>query len=136
MPEVKTSIAISVAGGPRLAVNHVETVEAYDVIEVTIPPQTVDRDVQIQPAIAAGVSLLLIQSSRYGPEITYRAVEGATASDPVELLGPQLFGRGVLSLFGNEVLTLRFSNANPAPAAGAPPLSAQIQILVGRDATP
>lgn len=137
MPAVKMSISLAVAGGPVLSVNAVEDVEAYDVIEVTIPANTTTaRLVQLQPASAARVSLLLIRSDLYGPEISYRASDGTTDSDPVALLGPQLFGRGVLSLFGNEVLSLRITNTHPAPAAGAAGQDAHLQILVGRDATP
>jgi hypothetical protein len=136
MPEVKMSVSLKVAGGPALAVNFAENVEAYDVIEVTVPPATPELEVQLQPAAASRVNLMLVQSDRYGPEITYMASDGAADSDPVTLHGPQLFGRGVLSLFGLDVLTLKFGNAHPAPAAGAAPLAARIQIVVGRDATP
>lgn len=135
MPEVKMSVNLNVTGGPALAVNFVESVEAYDVIEVTVPPATPSLVVQVQPAAAARVSLLLIQSDRYGTEITYKASDGAGDSAAVALLGPQLFGRGVLSLFGRDVLSLKFGNAHPAPAAGATPLAAHIRIVVGRKAT-
>ncbi len=134
MPAVKLSINIAVNGGPTLAVNSTENVEAYDVIEVTIPANA-DRTVQLQPASAARVNLLLIQSDLYGSAITYRATDGTTDSDAVELLGPQLFGRGVLALFGTEMLSLKLVNTHPVPAAGAPSRDAHVQILVGRRAT-
>ncbi|MBX3607166.1 MAG: hypothetical protein KF788_17945 [Piscinibacter sp.] len=137
MPAVKMSISLAVAGGPVLSVAAVENVEAYDVIEVTIPANTTTaRRIQLQPASAANVNLLLIQSDLYGPEISYRASNGTADSDPVALLGPQLFGRGVLSLFGNDVLSLLVVNTHPAPAPGAAGRDAHLQILVGRDATP
>jgi len=136
MPEVKMSMNLKVTGGPALAVNFVENVEAYDVIEVTVPPATPELEVQLQPAAAERVNLMLIQSDRYGAEITYMASDGPNDSNPVALHGPQMFGRGVLSLFGLDVLSLKFGNAHPAPAAGAQPLNARVQIVVGRDATP
>ncbi|MDM0030054.1 hypothetical protein [Variovorax saccharolyticus] len=135
MPEVKMSVSLKVAGGPALAVNFAEDVEAYDVIEVTVPPNTPAFVVQLQPAAAARVNLMLIQSDRYGAEITYKASDGAADSDAVTLHGPQLFGRGTLSLFGLNVLSLKFGNAHPAPVGDAPALAARIQIVVGRDAT-
>lgn len=134
MPAVKLSINIAVNGGPTLAVNSTENVEAYDVIEVTVPADA-KRTVQLQPAVAASVNLLLIQSDLYGSEITYTATDGNSDSKTVDLLGPQLFGRGVLALFGTEMLSLKLANSHPVPAAGAPSRDAHVQILVGRRAT-
>ena len=36
MPELKTTINIAVAGGPAIAVDNVEELQAYDVIEVEV----------------------------------------------------------------------------------------------------
>jgi hypothetical protein len=127
------SVQVTVAGGPSWKINASDEVEAYSVIDVTINAEAADRAVEIQPATdAARVSLLLIQSDLYGPEITYKASSGAADSDPVTLHGPHVFGRGLASLFGLDVLSLKFSNTN----AAATNKHARIQILVGRDATP
>jgi hypothetical protein len=127
------SLQVAVDGGPSWKINASDDVEAYGVIDVTINAGAADKVVEVQPATAAArVNLLLIQSDRYGAEITYEASDGTTDSDPVTLFGPHFFGRGVASLFGVDVRSLKFTNAN----AAATNKHARIQILVGRDATP
>jgi hypothetical protein len=127
------SLQVAVDGGPSWKINASDSVEAYSVIDVTIDAGAANKAVEVQPATAAArVNLLLIQSDRYGPEITYKASDGTTDSDAVTLHGPHFFGRGVASLFDVNVLSLKFSNSNGA----ATNKHARIQILVGRDATP
>jgi hypothetical protein len=131
--EVKMSLQVTVDGGPSWKINATDDVEAYGVIDVTIAAGAADKEVEVQPATdAARVNVLVIQSDLYGAEITYKASDGTDDSDPVTLHGPHFFGRGVASLFGVDVLSLKFSNAN----AAATNKHARIQILVGRDATP
>ncbi len=131
--EVRMSLQVAVAGGPSWKINATDDVEAYSVIDVTIDAGAANKVVELQPATAAArVNLLLIQSELYGPEITYKATDGAADSDAVTLHGPHFFGRGVASLFGLNVLSLKFSNGN----AAATNKHARIRILVGRDATP
>jgi hypothetical protein len=128
MTQLKMTMAIAVAGGPTWSINRTEDVEAYDVVSVAIPAGASDTEVQVQPGESAQIIVLAIQSSVYGDDITYKASDGTTDSDALTLHGPQLFGRGVTSLFGLDVKTLKFSNAL---ADG----TATIQVLVGRDAT-
>lgn len=131
--EVRMSLQVAVGGGPSWKINASDNVEAYGVIDVTIDAGATNKAVEVQPATAAArVNLLLIQSDRYGAEITYKASDGAADSAAVTLHGPHFFGRGVASLFGVDVLSLKFSNTN----AAATNKHARIQILVGRDATP
>jgi len=131
--QVRMSLQVAIGGGPSWKINASDDVEAYSVVDVTINAGAANKVVEVQPATdAARVNLLLIQSDLYGPEITYTASDGTTDSDPVTLHGPHFFGRGVASLFGVDVLSLKFSNANLA----ATNKHARIQILVGRDATP
>jgi hypothetical protein len=127
--EVKTSLQVAVAGGPLWKINTSDQVEAYDVIDVTIDAGAADKVVEVQPAAAAArVNVLVIQSDLYGDDITYKASDGHDDSDPLTLHGPHFFGRAVASLFGVNVASLKFSNADAK--------SAHVQILVGRDATP
>ena len=128
MTQLKMTMAIAVAGGPTWSINRTEDGEADDVVSVAIPAGATDTEVQVQPGESAQIIVLAIQSSIYGDDITYKASDGTTDSDELTLHGPQRFGRGVTSLFGLDVKTLKFSNA-------LADVTATIQVLVGRDAT-
>lgn len=133
MPDLKLTINLAITGGPGWTIVHRETVDAYDVIDVVIDPGTTDRVVEIQPGPAAQVSLLAIQSSLYGPELQFKTSDGTTDSAAVALLGPQVHGSGVATLFSVPPLSLKLSNTHPASDLTK---RARVQILVGRDATP
>ncbi|MBP8132859.1 MAG: hypothetical protein KAY13_01180 [Zoogloea sp.] len=133
MPDVSLSLKINIADGPSWSIAQKFPVEAYDVIDLIIPPGTIDRVVELQPAAAARVNLVVIQSSLYGPEILFKTSSGADDSTAVALLGPQLYGNSVATLFTQPPNSLKLSNSNPATD---PTKAARIQILVGRDATP
>jgi len=133
MPDLKLSINLAITGGPAWVVEHRETVDAYDVIDVVVTPGTTDLLVEIQPGAAAQLGLFAIQSSLYGPEIQFKTSDGTTDSPAVALLGPQIYGHGVATLFAVAPLSLKLSNSHPAADNTK---RARIQILVGRDATP
>ena len=132
MTTISAAASFQVPGGPTLALTSAITAEAYDKIEVVVDPGDTDKEVDIQPGTAAQIRLLVIKSSLYGDEITYAASNGTKDSAVVTLDGPQVFiGPGVIGLFAVDPKTLKFSNTNADPAK-----KAQIEILVGRDATP
>jgi hypothetical protein len=133
MPDVTLSLKVSIPDGPNWSIAHKFAVEAYDVIDLIIPPGTVDRVVELQPAAAARVNLVVIQSSLYGPEIKFKTSSGTNDSNAVDLLGPQLYGNGVATLFAQPPHSLKLNNSHPAADASK---AARIQILIGRDATP
>lgn len=133
MPDVNLSLKVNIVDGPNWAINHKLSVEAYDVIDLVIPPGTVDKIVELQPAAAARINLIVIQSSLYGSEIQFKTRSGSTDSAAVSLLGPQIYGDGVATLFAQPPNSLKLSNSHPAGDASK---AARIQILVGRDATP
>ena len=135
MPVVKTSINLKVVGGPAMVVNAGSEVEAYDVIDVLVPPDTTDMVVDVQPAAAESVELMLVQCDRYDGKISYVASDGTDDSARIKLLGPQLYSGGMVALFDTDAKRLKFSNAHPAPAAGAAPMTARVQVVVGRRAT-
>jgi hypothetical protein len=130
MPTINAAASFAVPGGPTLALNSAIAAEAYDKIDVAIAPGDDDKVVNIQPGAAAQLRLLVIKSSLYATEVTYMASDGSDDSDPVTLDGPQLFiGPGAIALFGVDPKVLKFSNTHASQAA-------QVEILVGRDATP
>ncbi|SRR6267142_175507 len=132
MTIISASASFQVPGGPTLTLTSAIAVEAYDKIEIVLNPGETDKEVEIQPGAAALLRLLAIKSSLYGDEITYAASDGSDDSDPVTLDAPQVFiGPGAVGLFGVDPKTLKFSNTNTDQAK-----KAQIEILVGRDATP
>lgn len=129
MPEtIIITVAAEVASGPTLKESWTLSVDAYDKISVTVPDGTSDLDVEVQPGGAGSVRLLLIKSSQYGDGLTYSVNSGTSehALDQPHLLT----GTGAVGLFGTEPTKLVFDNALGAGR------DAQIQILIGRDATP
>lgn len=137
MTTVNLALSIQVVGGPQLAVSTTKSVEAYDKTDVIIEPggaAAVEKEVYIQPGDAAQVSLIVIKSNLYGPELTYVASDGTDDSDPIVLDEPQIMlGSGAVGLLGVAPKILKFKNKH---AAGDAAKKASIEILVGRDATP
>lgn len=136
MPDIALSLKVAVADGPTWSIGHRLSVEAYDVIDLVIPPGTVDQLVELQPSAAARINLVAIQSSLYGAQISFKTSGPGGDSSPVALLGPQLYGDGVATLFSVPPLSLKLSNQHPVAVPPAAPKNARIQILVGRNATP
>ena len=106
--------------------------EAYDEINVTIPPAAGDGSpgtldgVDVQPGAANRVLFLFITSNVLDPTLTY-SVEGG-ASD-IALDSDQTFsGTGMLSFLGASPMRLSFSNGTTQEA--------RVRIQVGRQAAP
>jgi hypothetical protein len=133
MPDLKTSIKLSLVGGPEWSIEHRQTVDAYDMVEVILDPGTTDRVVELQPGAAARINLFAIQSSLYGPEISFKTSDGGSDSGAIALLGPQVYGNGVAALFSVVPRSIKLSNSHPAADLTK---RARVQILIGRDATP
>src|SRR3954451_6479109 len=129
MPEsIIFTVAAEVASGPTLKESRTLSVDAYDKISVTVPDGTSNLDVQLQPGGTGSIRLLIIKSSQYGEALKYTVNAGATAH---VLDQPHvLTGTGAIGLFGSEPTKFVFDNA----LGGGK--DAQIQILIGRDATP
>lgn len=133
MPSISLTGSVSVAGGPRFNLNRKITVDAYDHISVVVPAGSTDLEVQIQPATADLVSLLVITAASYDPALTYK-VNDAASTAVIALDEVQIFpGIGALSLFGDEPpRSLFFTNATSGNSA----LDIAVEILVGRGVTP
>ena len=129
MPEtIILTIGAEVASGPTVKETRTLAVDAYDKISVTVPDGTTNMDVQLQPGGAGSIRLLIVKSSQYGAALKYTVNTGTT--DHVLDEPHILVGTGAVGLFGSEPTKLVFDNAL------GPGKDAQIQILVGRDATP
>lgn len=135
MTTINWSFNIQVAGGPQIALSKSKSVEAYDKIEVVIDPVGkggAEKVVDIQPGGAAQVNFLLIKSNLY-TELTYTVSDGTKNSSPIALDEPQVYlGVGAISLLNVAPKSIKFKNENTTDSNK----KAEIEILVGRDATP
>jgi hypothetical protein len=127
MPEtIVVTVSADVASGPKLKESRTLAIDAYDKISVTVPDGTSDLDVDLQPGGAGSIQLLIVKSSVYGADLKYTI--NADTTDHVLDQPHVLIGTGSVGLYGAEPTKLVFDNALGSDA--------QIQILVGRDATP
>jgi len=136
MTQITYGVSVQVPNGPQMAFTGIRNVEAYDKIELAVDPgggAAPEISIELQPASAARVTLVLLKSSVYGSEITYKLSDGAADSPAVALDAPLLLlGRGV-ALCGVAPKLLKIKNTFPAADATK---KAALEILVGRDATP
>jgi hypothetical protein len=135
-PKINVIFSIQVEGGPQVSVPPIEIpIEAYDKIQVSVKPGEA-ISVAIQPG-DQGVGLLLIKSSLYTPvdAATGKTLTYEPDGKPATILStPQLFlGAETIATLLGAVKTIKFSNNL---AGDADKVTAVIEVLVGRDATP
>ena len=120
---------VQIGSAVQVNASQVLAIDAYDVVEVTLPDGANDVEVQVQPASAAGlVKFLAITSSAYDVDLSYSVnAAGGTAR---ALDAPHVFaGTGAIELLdATPPTSLFFSNATGAEAV--------VRIVAGRDATP
>lgn len=134
MAQIKWTLNVQVVGGPVFAIARTETVDAYDKVAVTVAPgggSASEQTVEVQPGSAGSIRMLLIKSSLYGPELTFKANDGTNDSAEVALIGPQLYDTGSIALFEVDPKLLKFKNTHDD---SDPTKAASIEILVGRGA--
>jgi hypothetical protein len=119
-------IAAAVASGPTIKASRTMVVDAYDKLSVTVPTGASDLEVDIAPGGAGSVQLLLLTASAYDEALTYRVNADATehALDQPHVLT----GAGAVALLDAAASKLTFSSGLDSDA--------DVQILIGRDATP
>lgn len=126
MPEtIVLTISAIVGAGPKLKESRTLAVDAYDKISVDVPEQA-KLAVELQPGGGGSIQLLLVKSSVYGADLKYTVNSDTT--DRVLDQPHVLIGTGSVGLFGMEPKKLTFDNKTGQDA--------QIEILIGRDATP
>jgi hypothetical protein len=121
---ISYTFTVQVAGGPKVTNAAKIEVQAYDMLEVTVP----DKDssggkatVDVQPS-SSGVKLLLITAGSY-EDLTYTVDGGSSQTLDAPLV---LIGEGAVKLLGSTQKQFEFTNA--ATEANT------VNILVGRDA--
>jgi hypothetical protein len=126
MTNISWKLSASVAGGPAHSVARSLAVEAYDKVVVEVIDGDPEATVEIGAA-TGDVLFLLVTSSQYGDDLTYKVNDTGNPSHALD--GPlQLAGAGAVGLLGFAPTSLLFTNALGA--------NATVEILVGRDATP
>jgi hypothetical protein len=126
MPEtIVLTISAIVGAGPKLKESRTLAVDAYDKISIDVADQA-KLAVELQPGGGGSIQLLLVKSSVYGADLKYTVNSDTT--DRVLDQPHVLIGTGSVGLFGMEPKKLTFDNKTGQDA--------QIEILIGRDATP
>jgi hypothetical protein len=130
MPDMRWSVNIQVGGGTAMvAAADARPSEAIDTVQVVVSPGDADKVLDIQPGGASAVHLLVIKSSLYGNELSYKASDGTSDAPAVVLDAPHVFSTGSVTLYGFAPRQLKFTNTSTDKTAA-------VQIFVARDATP
>ena len=123
---IKYSLNFQVVGGTSVPISSEVAVDAYAKIQVAVPAGTTDLTINLQPDGDNLAEFLLIKSSVYGDDLTYKV---NTSTTPIVLDGPHVFiGNGAVSILDASPTQLLFSNGLTGDVT--------IDILLGRDATP
>jgi hypothetical protein len=123
---IKYSLNFQVVGGTSVPISSEIVVDAYAKIQVAVPAGATDLTINLQPDGANLAKFLLIKSSAYGDDLTYKV---NTSTTPIILDGPHVFiGNGAVSILDSSPTKLLFSNDLTDDVT--------IDILLGRDATP
>lgn len=136
MAQIAYGVSVQIPNGPQIAQTGTKAAEAYDKVELALEAGgagAAEVVIEIQPAAATAISLLLVKSSLYGLEITYKLSDGPNDSPTVALDAPLFLLGGAVALAGIAPKRLKIKNTF---AAGDATKKAVIEILVGRDATP
>jgi hypothetical protein len=132
MAQIILTSNVVIPSGPKFAFNQKLDVEAYDLIEVTVPAGTASgsaKEIELPPS-TGGVAFFAVKSDWYGDDLKYALVSSGTEYPLDQPL--VLAGTGAVAFFvtsGSVPSSLFFSNASTTD-------DAKVQILIGRDATP
>lgn len=98
MPKIITTNSVSIAGGQTVSVSSdaIEA-EATSQIDVNIEPNATEITIEIQPSPADQIHVLLISSTFYGSDLTYKFSDGTTDSSAITLDVPQSFSGTTLA---------------------------------------
>jgi hypothetical protein len=126
---------VMVDAGPKLAESTSLEVDAYDMIKVTIKEEDDQKEVQLVPADAEEIKFLMMVSSWYGDSLKYCG-DLAKSWIPLADGALMLIGSGAVGLIpvGAPRLKSLFFQYKNIP--GYAPKEVEIEILVGRNATP
>ena len=133
MAKIVVTASIVIPNGPQIPFNQTLDVDAYDKIDVIVEAGASGKKIELQPGASGQVQFLAIVSDWYSDDLSFKINSSASGTDTFALDRPLLcMGEGGVALFDPAPKTLFFSNAT----SGATAKDANIQILIGRDATP
>lgn len=126
--KINWNLNVQVLEGPKIQDFNTVSIDAYDMIDVTIEAKGEDKEVEIQPGGEGQVQFLLIKSDQYGDSLTYK-VNDKDATNIIRLDAMQVFlCNGSVGFLGGAPAKLFFTNKLDSEEAN-------IKILVGRKAT-
>ncbi len=133
MADIALNVQIAIPNGPKIGLSRTLGVEAFDMIDVTVPADaTQQKEIQLQPGGIGKVKFLLIAADWYGTDLSNKVM-------PVRAL-PAHWTNLTCS---PEVGPFRCSMPRRSPnccsrnaTTGPKAKDANVQILIGRDATP
>lgn len=118
---IRWSSEITVPGGPTLSFSRAISVDGTDLMTAHLEPGE-SAAVDVQPSAAEQVRVLMVTSTAYGEDLTYRV--GSSTQD-VALDSPQVFaGAGMIGRLPTDPQTLTFTNGLAEAAT--------VTILAGR----
>lgn len=127
---INLKINVGVPNGPSRSIYRTLKLDAYDKIDITIPADTDNKLVELQPSTEETVEFLLIVSNVYEDTLSYKVNSNAASADTYILDQPLLLiGKGAISIFESVPTKLYFTNATSETEAK----DAEIEILVGRN---
>lgn len=88
MAQIAYGVSVQIPNGPQIAQTGTKAAEAYDKVELALEAGgagAAEVVIEIQPAAATAISLLLVKSPLYGLEITYKLSDGPNDSPTVAL---------------------------------------------------
>jgi hypothetical protein len=130
MAKVNYTIGVQVGGGPQVNVPRTVDAEGHDKVDLEVAPQT-EKTIDLQPALATKILILLIKSDLYAPEITFKIKGDGQESAELKLVEPQVFINDAVTLLKvDRPTSITIKNALPAN----PPKKAAIEIIVVRRA--
>jgi hypothetical protein len=118
--QINWTVSVQVAGGPSVSISQALTVDAYDVVAVTVPHGGTGTDVHVHPG--SQLEFLMITTDQAGDTLTYA---GTGAKVSLDQKAQVFIGAGSVSPLG-DITKLHFDN-NLTNGADA-----NVQILVGR----
>jgi hypothetical protein len=129
MAKIRWNISVQMDNAPVIAASTAtEPVEANDKLVVDIPNTANDEVVvvNVQPGSAEDITLFVVKSSRYDPNIRFSAGD-SLSNNVVRLDAPQIFSGGSIGLLGAAPQQFAFSNQSEQPVT--------VEIFVARRAT-
>ena len=123
---VKWALNLTLTGGPRLAPSGTSTVEAYEVVDVTVPGDNTPVEITLGGG-GGDISLFAVTAGTYADQDLFYTVNAGVTQYALD--GPHIFiGSGATAHLDPVPTSIHVTNNTGADV--------EITVLTGRDATP